>query len=132
MASIYRRGKIWWIHYLVGGKSVARFLKTANERVALEEKKRLEALEVTDRLARPSSTSIEPFLQSFCEFLLATQTRKSAKNDLSYLRLFFGPCCEALNTTTLQRLKRTQAAGRWHLSGTRFLEGETAWMPTRF
>ncbi|MCX6072006.1 MAG: tyrosine-type recombinase/integrase [Chloroflexi bacterium] len=64
--------------------------------MALDEKKRLEALEITDRLTRPSNTQIVPFLQSFGEFLRATRTRKSAKNDLSYLRLFFGPCCEAL------------------------------------
>ena len=96
MASIFRRGKTWWIHYLAGGRSVSRSLKTACERVAREEKKRLEALEVTDRLTRPSSTPIVPFLQSFGEFLRATQTRKSAKNDLSYLRQFFGPCCQAL------------------------------------
>jgi len=96
MASIYKRGRIWWIHYLIGGKSVCRSLKTTSERVALEKKKRLEALEVTDQLVRPSNTPIRPFLQSFCEFLRSTRTRKSAKNDISYLRSFFGPCCPAL------------------------------------
>jgi integrase len=96
MASIYRRKKTWWIHYYVGGRPVSRSLRTECQREALEKKKRLEALEVTDRLVRPSNSPIEPFLQSFCEFLRATQTRKSAKNDMSYLRLFFGPCCEAL------------------------------------
>jgi hypothetical protein len=30
MASIYQRGKIWWIHYLVGGKSVCKSLKTTS------------------------------------------------------------------------------------------------------
>ncbi len=96
MASIYKRGKTWWIHYLVGGKSVCRSLKTTNERVALDKKKKLEALEVTDQLTEPSSTPVAPFLQSFCEYLLKTRTQKSAKNDISYLRGFFGPCCEAL------------------------------------
>ncbi len=86
MASIYKRGRIWWIHYLVGGKSVSRSLRTSNERVALEKKKRLEALEVTGQLPKPSSTPIDDFLQSFCEFLCRTRTRKSAKNDISYLR----------------------------------------------
>ena len=36
MASIYKRGYIWWIHYLIGGKSVSRSLLTPNERVAFE------------------------------------------------------------------------------------------------
>jgi site-specific recombinase XerD len=44
----------------------------------------------------PSSTPVAPFLQSFCEYLLKTRTQKSAKNDISYLRGFFGPCCAAL------------------------------------
>jgi len=96
MASIYKRGRIWWIHYLVGGKSVSRSLRTSNERVALEKKKRLEALEVTGQLPKPSNTPVDDFLQSFCEFLGRTRTRKSAKNDISYLRMFFGPRCPAL------------------------------------
>jgi hypothetical protein len=96
MASIYKRGHVWWVHYLVGGKSVSRSLRTGNERVALEKKKRLEALEVTGQLPKPSSTPVDDFLQSFCEFLRRTRTRKSAKNDISYLRMFFGPRCPAL------------------------------------
>ncbi len=46
MASIYKRGKIWWIHYLIGGKSVSRSLKTTSGRTALEKKMKLEALDV--------------------------------------------------------------------------------------
>lgn len=96
MASIYKRGKTWWIHYLVAGKSVSRSLGTTSERVAHEQKKKLEALDIIGQLAEPSRIPVAPFLQSFCEFLLATRTRKSAKNDISYLRAFFGPCCPAL------------------------------------
>ncbi|MFC1636418.1 tyrosine-type recombinase/integrase [Planctomycetota bacterium] len=96
MASIYKRGKIWWIHYMLGDKSVSRSLKTSSERVALEKKKRFEALDVIGQLGQPSKTPIVPFLQSFCEFLEKTRIRKSAKNDISYLRSFFGPCCPAL------------------------------------
>lgn len=96
MASIYQRGKIWWIHYSVGGKSVSKSLKTSNDRVAMDRKKKIEALEITHQLLEPSSTPITAFLQSFCEYLFKTRTRKSAKNDISYLRGFFGPCCPAL------------------------------------
>jgi len=96
MASIYKRGKVWWIHYLVGEKSVSRSLKTTSGRIALEKKKKLEALNVIGQLDERSNILLTPFLQSFCEFLLSTRTRKSAKNDISYLRSFFGPCCSAL------------------------------------
>ena len=96
MVSIYKRGRVWWVHYLVGGKSVSKSLKTTSERVALDRKKKLEAMAVTDQLPHPSNTPVESLLESFCQYLRATQTRKSAKNDISYLRSFFGPCCAAL------------------------------------
>lgn len=112
MASIYKRGRLWWVHYLVGGKSVSRSLRTANERVALEKKKRLEALEVMGQLPKPSSTPVDDFLQSFCEFLCQMRTRKSAKNDISYLRMFFGPRCPALQpgSTVNRRFRDGSAA----------------------
>ena len=46
MASIYKRGKNWWVHYYVNGKSVDRSLRTTNERVARDRKKKLEAADV--------------------------------------------------------------------------------------
>lgn len=46
--------------------------------------------------SKPSNTPIDDFLQSLCEFLWRTRTRKSARNDISYLRMFFGPRCPAL------------------------------------
>ncbi len=96
MASIYKRGKVWWVHYMVGGRSVSRSLGTTSERVALDMKGKLEALDVIGKLPKPSRIPISTFVQSFCEFLTNTRTRKSAKNDISYLRSFFGPCCVAL------------------------------------
>ena len=45
MASIYKRGKSWWIAYYIAGKSapVRRSLKTTNRRIAEREKQALEA-----------------------------------------------------------------------------------------
>ena len=45
MASIYKRGKVWWIHYHVAGKSICRSLNTTKQRVAEDKKKRLEGLQ---------------------------------------------------------------------------------------
>ena len=100
MASIYQRGKVWWIHYLVGGKSVSRSLQTTHQREALATQKQLEGLEVTHQLAAPSSTPIDQFLVSFCAYLKTTRTGKSAKNDISYLRSFFGSDYQALRPPT--------------------------------
>ena len=96
MASIYKRGKNWWVHYYVNGKSVDRSLRTTNERVARDRKKNLEAAGVVGQLDEPSSTPVEVVVQDYCQYLAATRPRKSAKNDSSNLRAFFGPCCPAL------------------------------------
>ena len=96
MASIYKRGRNWWIHYYVNGKSVDRSLRTTNERIARDRQKKLEAANVVGQLAEPSSTPIEAAVQDYCRYMTATRTRKSAKNDISNLRAFFGPCCPAL------------------------------------
>ena len=96
MASIYRRGQTYWVHYYVNGKSVSKSLKTKSERVAQAKRKQLEALEVLDQLPQPSDTPIVAVVQSFCEHLFVTQSKKGGKNDLSCLRVFFGPCCPAL------------------------------------
>ena len=96
MASIFKRGNVWWIHYYVANRSVCRSLHTTHERVALQRKKKYEALDALEQLTTPSKIPIKMILQDFCEFLQGTCTYKSARNDLSYLRQFFGPCCKAL------------------------------------
>jgi integrase len=96
MASVFKRGQTWWIKYYVGGQKISRSLKTKSERVARDHKKTYDALEVTGQLPQQSNTPIQPFLQRYCEYLLATCARKGAKNDISYLRGFFGPIVKAL------------------------------------
>ncbi|MEX2386358.1 MAG: tyrosine-type recombinase/integrase [Phycisphaeraceae bacterium] len=96
MASIYKRGRTWWIHYHVNGKSAAKSLKTTSERVARDRKRKLEGLAITDQLAEPSRTPVPECVQAYCEYMIATRTHKSARADLSCLRVFFGPCCKAL------------------------------------
>jgi hypothetical protein len=50
------------------------------------------------RHVRPftSAATWLPFLAAPCEHLSTIRTQESYKNDLSYLRTFFGPVCEAL------------------------------------
>ena len=44
----------------------------------------------------PSRTPLRGFLEEYLSFLHSRRTRKSYKNDVSYLRLWFGPLCEEL------------------------------------
>ncbi len=96
MASIYKRGKTWWLHYRVCGKAVQKSLDTTNEQVALEKKKQVEGLEATGQLDPPTRITISTFLETFCGFLKQRHTERAYKADISYLRSFFGPICTSL------------------------------------
>lgn len=96
MATIYKRGKTWWLSYRSLGKNVAISLKTQNARVAEEARKQYEALDVMGLLPTPSRTPIGPLLQSLCDYWRSNRPSKSAENDIGRLRGIFGPCCDAL------------------------------------
>ena len=98
MAHIYQRGKkgIWWIKYYVNGRQVFHSLHTDQQRVASKIKRQIEGEEAKGELLAPSQTPLPAFLQDYCQFLITIRTRKSYKNDISFLRIFFGPISPAL------------------------------------
>ena len=96
MASLFRRGSVWWIDACSKGKRMRWSLGTTNERIARRKLKKYEYEQSTGDLELPSVTPLEPFLEAFCEYLETARSRKAFKNDISYLRTFFGPACEAL------------------------------------
>jgi integrase len=96
MASIYKRGDVFWIAYYQDGQHVQESLRTQHEQIAKEKKKRIEYELAIGDLHRPSRLPLDRILQQFCEHLEVTRTFKSYKNDVSRLRVFFGPSCPAL------------------------------------
>jgi integrase len=108
MASIYKRGKIWWIHYLVGSKPVQKSLDTTNEQVALKKKKQVEGLEATGQLDPPTRIPIATFLETFCDHLKERHTERAYKADISYLRSFFGPICASLKPGPKKKEEETE------------------------
>lgn len=111
MASIFRKpGKsVWWIDYYHNGKRIRHSLKTTDERIATKKLRKLEGELVTGELESRSHTPIVPFLEAFTSHLAAGRTRKSYKNDISYLRVFFGPICEALKPGTTHNKRYANA-----------------------
>jgi hypothetical protein len=109
VASIFRRGGVWWIKYYLRGIPVQESLHTPSERVALDHKRQTEYKLSTHTLVLPTETPVAEFLEDYCHYLEGIRTRKSYKNDVSYLRLFFGPVCPALKPgNTCNRKKRLQ------------------------
>lgn len=96
MASIYKRGKTWWIKYHLRGTRIQQSLQTTNERIAHARKCQFEYRLATGGLVLPSEIPIKQFLDDFCHHLRTIRSRKSYKNDISYLRTFFGPICPSL------------------------------------
>jgi integrase len=96
MASVYQRGKIWWIKYSTNGVRVQESLNTSNQRVAQSKLRQVEYLLETRGLVQPSETPLAEFLEDFCSHIRSIRTYNSYRKDLSYLRIFFGPICESL------------------------------------
>lgn len=105
MATLFQRGKVWWINIGVGGQRLRCSLGTSDERIARHKLKKYQYEQATGDLTLPSVTPIEAFLQAFCEHLETSRSRKAFKNDLSYLRTFFGPVCDALKPKSTCNLK---------------------------
>lgn len=114
MASIYRRGKTFWISYRIGGKNQCHSLHTKSGREANELKKRYEALKTNDLTPQPSNTPIGVFLQDLCEYWRMARESKGAETDIGRLRGIFGQCCEAMKLrrhTPKAFVERAEAAG---------------------
>ncbi len=96
MACLYRRGERFWIAYYLNGRLIQKSLRTAIERVARDKKRKIEYELAVGDLQVVSKLPLPAILEAFCAYLQTIRTRKSYKNDVSRLRVFFGPICEAL------------------------------------
>jgi hypothetical protein len=96
MAHLYRRRKQFWICYYINGQRVQKSLRTDNERIARDRKRKIEYELSLGDLQVASSIPLPVILEGFCRYLKAPRTYKSFKNDISRLRIFFGPICESL------------------------------------
>jgi len=96
MACLYQRKHTYWISYYLEGKLVQKSLRTRNERAAIAKKRQIEYQLALGDLHAASKLALPAILQAFCQYLVASRTHKSCRNDLSRLRVFFGPLCEAL------------------------------------
>ena len=96
MAHIYRRRKQFWVCYYVNGKKIQKSLGTDKERIARDKKRKIEYQLSIGDLQITSRLPLTNVLEDFCKYLKMTRTHKSYKNDISRLRIFFGPICESL------------------------------------
>ena len=96
MACLYKRKGRYWIAYYVDGRLIQKSLRTTNERVARDKKRKIEYELAVGDLQTASKLPLPAILEAFCSYLETIATRKSYKNEISRLRVFFGPICPPL------------------------------------
>lgn len=96
MATVYRRGKTFQVAYRRNGRLVQRSLLTRTARVARDRARQIERELLLNEGVEHEQLPLATIVVAFCEFRRTTRPHKSYKNDLSRLRAFFGPICDAL------------------------------------
>jgi len=92
VASVFRRGRIWWVKYYAGGKAVQQSLHTDNRKLARDKKKEIEYRLATQQLGLPSKTDTRELLAEYYAHMRAHRTHKSAETDIGRLRYVFEAC----------------------------------------
>jgi hypothetical protein len=98
MASLKKRGGVYYAQWYVAGKQNRQSLGTSSVQIAKEKIRQLES-----SMARgadnplPTRTPIPKILTAYVEHMKAVKTTNGHKVDLWYLREAFGPVCPALD-----------------------------------
>jgi len=101
MASLERRGRVWWVRYYRGGKRFWKNLTTDSYQIAKEKKRQLEtALARNEESPLPTRTPTPDVVGRYVQHVRTVKTAKSAQTDVYYLRESFGPICPALENTS--------------------------------
>ena len=96
MASLLKRGNKYYVRIYVNGKAKDIATKTSNVKIAEKLLQKAEYENATGQLATATRTPLAKLLEDFVAHLRANHRRKSVKNDLSRLRMIFGPLTPAL------------------------------------
>lgn len=100
MASLIKRGKIYYAKYWVGGKQRWVNLNTRSRPMAMDMLRKLEAsLATGEDLPFPTKTPIPEVLSAYIAYMRAAKTKNTVKSELFYLRDIFGPTCPELDVS---------------------------------
>ncbi|MFA7236302.1 MAG: hypothetical protein WC058_05505 [Phycisphaeraceae bacterium] len=116
MASLFKRGSVYWLKYHTGGTRKEITLRTDSYKIAKAKKDQFEAAQaqgIDNPL--PSRTPVAQIVGAYIRHMRTIKTAKSAQTDTYYLREVFGPLCDELKITsrriTEKARKKALAAG---------------------
>jgi len=101
MASIIKRGGVYYLQWRAGRALRRRSLHTPSLQLAKERLRQFESAQAagqTDTL--PTRPPLPQIVAAYVEHVRATKTAKSAQTDTYYLRELFGPICPGLEITS--------------------------------
>lgn len=97
MASLKKRGNIYYAQYYVGTKQKRINLGTGSLQIAKEKLRQMESsLYRGDDIPLPTKTPIAKIVAEYVDYMRIHKTARSVERDLYYLRETFGPICPAL------------------------------------
>ena len=97
MASLSKRGKIYYVQYYVNGKQVRKNLYTPSLQVAKEKMRQFESALFRDEdVPQPTRTPLSSILAEYVDYLFTTKNKSNVQKIAAYLREAFGPICAGL------------------------------------
>jgi integrase len=101
MASLKKRGDVFYIQFYVGASQRRISTSTDNYQLAKEKLRQFESAQMRgDDNPLPTRTDISAVVTAYVNHMRTMKTAKSAQTDIYYLRDAFGPICEALQITS--------------------------------
>ncbi len=107
MASLRKRGQVYYAQYYIGGKQKRVCLRTRDLKVAKDKLRQIEsALVREEEIPLPTKTPIGEIIGAYADHIRVIKTAKSAQTDIYYLRQVFGPVCEQLKIVSRRSTMR--------------------------
>ncbi len=79
MAHLFKRRRQYWICYYVDGQRIQKSLRTDNERIARDKKKKIEFQLSIGDLQTASRLPLPVVLEDFCQYLKRTLQRRHTR-----------------------------------------------------
>jgi integrase len=97
MASLKKRGKVYYAQYYQGERQRRICLHTTSLQVAKEKVRQIESAQFRgSEIPLPTRTPLPKLLTAYVEYLEAVKRPRNVQKDVHYLRSLFGPICPAL------------------------------------
>lgn len=109
MASLIKRGNIYYAQYMAGKKAKRISLETYSLQIAKEKLRLLEsAFYRGNDNPLPTKTPIGEVVSKYVDYMRTRKTARSVARDLYYLRDTFGPICPALELKNAKISEKTK------------------------